>query len=173
MPPTKSVAAAIFLTSCALALPASALSSALAAPAGVPPARTTREEYLQRLVYENDLMNQRLTWLLTSQSLLFAGYGVILNAKLREQANNRIAQTVMTLGASSSFLIWSGIIAAIGAIVRLHHESGQRDFVVWRWTNVVGWSVPLLLPLLFMGSWLNLPRTGLASEHMRGSSEDD
>jgi len=147
-----------------------ALALAASARSGQILQNPNRDEYIRRINYENDFMNQRLTWLLTSQGLLFASYGVVLNAKLREQVKERIALTAITLGACSALLIWLGLIAALASISQLSKESGQKDFVAWQWTNILGWSVPFLLPLLFIGSWLSLPRTGLAATDQTSGS---
>jgi hypothetical protein len=119
----------------------------------------TRAEYLQRRIYENELMNQRLNWLLASQTLLFAGYGAVLSASLRQQIKESIAKVAVTLGAFSALLIWLGIIAAFGASIHLTMQFGDQDFIkgLFAWTNLVGWSVPFLLPLLFIGAWVKLP----------------
>ncbi len=154
MPAAQSIRVVIFLALlCVLALAASARSGQIQQ-------NSNRDEYIRRINYENDFLNQRLTWLLTSQGLLFASYGVVLNAKASEQVKERVARTAITLGACSALLIWLGLIAAIASIGQLSKESGQKDLVVWQWTNILGWSVPLLLPLLFIGSWLRLPAQG-------------
>jgi hypothetical protein len=37
-----------------------------------------RDKNFERLRFEHELINRRLTWLLSSQSILFAAYGVAL-----------------------------------------------------------------------------------------------
>jgi hypothetical protein len=125
-----------------------------------------REEYIKRRMYENELMNQRLNWLLASQTLLFAGYGTVLNASLQRQVKELVARTAVTLGSASAFLIWLGIIAAIGASIQLTERFGDKEFSsgLLAWTNLLGWSVPFLLPILFIGAWIKLPTRGLASQ---------
>ena len=35
------------------------------------------KDYMNRLDFEHELINRRVTWLLTSQSILFAIYGIV------------------------------------------------------------------------------------------------
>ena len=50
------------------------------------PMETERKEYLEPIRHEQGLINRRLTWLLTSQSMLFAAYGIMLTSeKLKDQ----------------------------------------------------------------------------------------
>lgn len=123
-----------------------------------------KQEYLDRRIYENELINQRLNWLLASQSLLFAGYGAVLSASLQKHIKERVAKVAVSLGAASAFLIWLGIIAALGASISLTAQLGDEHFTqgLRTWTNLTGWSVPFFLPLLFIGAWVMLPTTGLA-----------
>jgi hypothetical protein len=43
-----------------------------------------KSEYAERLKFEHELINRRVTWLLTSQSILFAAYGVALEKPAAE-----------------------------------------------------------------------------------------
>ena len=38
-----------------------------------------KQEYAERLKFEHELINTRVTWLMASQSILFAAYGAAFN----------------------------------------------------------------------------------------------
>jgi hypothetical protein len=131
-----------------------------------------REEYIQRRIQENDLMNQRLTWLLASQTLLFAGYGSLLGASIERLIKERVAKIAVRLGICSAALILLGVIASIGASIGLTEHFGDEDFraSLWAWTDLLGWAVPIGLPLLFIGAWVKVPTTGLVPDPSTGQS---
>jgi hypothetical protein len=124
--------------------------------------------YFERGKHENELTNHRLTWLLASQTLLFAGYGVVLTSTLAPKTKAELGQVAEMLGLCSALLIWLGIVASVFATIRLWQESNVElrgnnlPLQIKWWTTWLGWSPPLLLPVLFGVAWFWLARIGVS-----------
>lgn len=113
--------------------------------------------------HEDDLVNHRLTWLLLSQTVLFAGFGQIVVANnIPEASKQSILTAIILVGGGSSALIWLGVLGAVMAGLHLwkdtnNHSKKQngehiRLGVRW-WTTWLGWIPPLTLPILFVIVW--------------------
>ena len=75
------------------------------------------EENFTRWIHEDNLVNQRLTWLLTSQTIMFSAYGLILQfggseISCEENRHYQLLKVIIFLGMTTSALIFLGIIAA-------------------------------------------------------------
>ena len=116
------------------------------------------EEYLagrQKWEHEDHLINQRLTWLLNSQSLLFAAYALALHSTTVAKVDPRIYKVLNTLplvGIASSALILMGIIAATEAM-RVLKKSKRFTYDVRSRTTWCGLAPAYLLPILFIVGW--------------------
>lgn len=116
--------------------------------------------YLARWETENTLINQRLTWLLTSQGLLFAAYGT-LAVKAFDACQARAEFLLKTLdiaviaGKAFSVVIWVGIAAAIVAQIYLHRKrpSPREEIGVKTGTTIAGWVTCLMIPTIFLVAW--------------------
>jgi hypothetical protein len=122
---------------------------------------------------EDDLINQRLTWLMVSQTLLFSAYAALyyaeattfaakcdlrdFNAKI-EKANSFIP----LLGAVSSGAIWIAVFGAVSAMLMLwrRHEKVRsphhHPIFVSRLTTCLGLVPALIIPLVFAFVWLKI-----------------
>ena len=56
------------------------------------------QEYWKRLTFEHDLINRRITWLLSSQTILFAAYGITFTLS-----------SPKNIGIFPSVIAWSGM----------------------------------------------------------------
>src|SRR5882762_5791084 len=76
----------------------------------------------RRLEHEDNLVNQRLSWILTSQAFLLTGYAILLNAPadLRSAMYVRHHGLLMWLipltGIVTVLLIWLAILGALIAM---------------------------------------------------------
>ena len=121
-------------------------------------------EYHEHRQFEDQLINHRLTWLLGCESLLFAGYAVLLTKEkvkdglIAQHQFNSALKWIPWLGIGVATLIEIGIIAAIWAsvILWLRPELGNhaKNLGVFWGTTILGWIPPLVLPLLFSGAWI-------------------
>lgn len=114
--------------------------------------------YLHRLEFEHELINRKITWMLSTQAILFAAYGITLSRDALSEAGR--FQTVIAIsGMFMSLLIMLGILATLTAKFlvwrdyrRDHNPSeewGIRTRVTW-----VGLLPDVFLPLLFAVAWL-------------------
>ncbi|MGC4094899.1 MAG: hypothetical protein QM756_44675 [Polyangiaceae bacterium] len=123
-----------------------------------------RKELREKWVHEDHLINHRLTWLLTSQTILLGAYGLV-NQRLSDwffcPTESQLKHTVFLLNvipwvgiAVSGFLLL-GLVAAGRAmkIIRRQHRAigGAPD--VNKWTARLGLVAALPLPLVFMAAW--------------------
>jgi hypothetical protein len=126
----------------------------------------TLEVIRRRLEHEDNLVNQRLSWILTSQAFLLTGYAILLNAPtdLRSALYVRHHGLLMWLipltGIITVLLIWFAILGALIAMrdlrTRAAAQSGfdaspiqGRPLTLW-----LGLSAPILIPAVFLSTWL-------------------
>lgn len=118
--------------------------------------REEKRDYWERLSFEHELINRRLTWLLTSQTILFAAYGFSVRA-----TNPRVAdsfrQVTATSGIVIAALILLGILAGIAAkhsVWRDYRRSHSNEpFGVRTWVTYVALVPDILLPVVFIVAW--------------------
>jgi hypothetical protein len=122
----------------------------------------------ERWWQEDELVNQRTTWLLTTQGVLGTAYGFLLyriaevryTLELQEKLEagrfvdelERLAGIVAIIGIGSSGMSFMGILAACIAqhcLSRLH----GNILGVNKWTTVAGQAVAVFTPLLCIGAW--------------------
>lgn len=110
------------------------------------------QDMLHRIVHEDDLINHRMGWLLTSQSILFGTYA--LQPSLSSQP---LLHLVPWIAVSSCLFIYTSIIAAVLA-TRCFVREFERAFPHIHiagppLTHLLGLLSPVLLPLVFIGVW--------------------
>lgn len=103
--------------------------------------------------HEDALINHRLTWLLTAQIALFAGYGWIIE-KITQTAHDLILYGDLVwlfplFGFISALAFLVSIISAIKAQTRIAAKFPEIDFPVDKWA----WAAPIAIPLLFLLAW--------------------
>ena len=123
------------------------------------------ESIRSRLEHEDNLVNHRVSWILTSQAFLLTGYAILLNASavLRPELHARHHSILMTL------IPWIGVISVLVLCLPslersspcatcerppwfnrdapLTHIHGRQ---ITRW---LGLSAPLLIPPVFLFTW--------------------
>lgn len=126
--------------------------------------------YRGRIEHEDNLVMQRLSWLMASQSFLFTAYAIVSNALSNSIANNNgkifvsrlsaLEDIVPIVALLNSLLIFVSIVAALKAIKELrreyHNLPGNLEVVALqtsRATRILGFSAPVILPLLFLAVW--------------------
>ncbi len=130
--------------------------------------RTVRAQ----IEHEDNLVSQRLSWLLASQSFLFTAFAITLNGPSQshfrsfESLSDLLIRLLEVVGLISALLIWISILAGIGAMRRLRTTLHQelRDSLLLKlppvqttgFTLRAGQFAPVLTPLLIMGIWLIL-----------------
>jgi hypothetical protein len=120
--------------------------------------------FLGRWENENVLIGQRLTWLLTSQTLLFAGYGIMVTKAMdacrqKELFLSSAASLVVVAGRALSGAILIGIVAALAAQIALHRQCvPKRKYLgVHPVTTALGWFTCVSIPAIFLAAWFLIP----------------
>lgn len=107
--------------------------------------------------HEDNLVNQRLTWLLQSQVLLFAGYGVLVRGEVSASDPEKAVALIRALpviGLLVGILIALGIRAAWFAQEKLQESYGERIHLgVCEQTTQIGRLPAGYLPFVFIASW--------------------
>ncbi len=125
-----------------------------------------------QIEHEDNLVSQRLSWLLASQSFLFTAYAITLNGpsqshfKMFETHSTLLMNLLIVVGIVSALLIWASILAGFSAMKRLRQDfrkslAGELPVGVppLQTTGTLlrfGQLGPIFIPLLFMGVWLLL-----------------
>jgi hypothetical protein len=149
-------------------------------PAPSPPISALERYHILRdqIQHEDNLITQRLAWLMASQAFLFSAYAILLNAPERamsafaRQQQEWLITAIPALAVGSAALIYVSILAGVRA---LHHLHVDADRICGRaaadsalppiqgtaFTRLAGLTSPLLVPPLFIGVWLFLTIRGL------------
>jgi hypothetical protein len=140
------------------------------------PALDSYQLFRSRIEHEDNLIIQRLSWLLASQAFLFTAYAITTNGlstlepktagRFFEQAG-LLFRLIPTVAIGVALLIYIGILAALRAIRQLRRLYQARPvppdlppIQTAATTRLLGLSAPLLLPLLFISVWLVLLLNG-------------
>ncbi|MCP4367136.1 MAG: hypothetical protein GY797_03320 [Deltaproteobacteria bacterium] len=134
-----------------------------------------KKQVYDRWTHEDNLINHRLTWLLTSQTIFFSGYGLILRYGLIKEniAGNQldiVLKLIPYLGISTGLLVFFAILAAVKILHKLKKtnkfngkSNGQQSknlnynhYEISNFSFFGGLVPPLIIPTLFVGSWIFL-----------------
>jgi hypothetical protein len=125
------------------------------------------EYWRERWVHEDELINQRLSWLLASQTLLFAAYGLALqvganpsNTSEVSKKTTEVLSLIPYIGFYSSVSIMVSVLAAVIALYFLWKRSGnfKRYLPVTVPTTIMGVAAGVSLPLIFIIAWFSLSK---------------
>lgn len=116
-----------------------------------------RSKFEERGKFEHELLNRRVTWLLTSQTILFAAYGLSIS----EKSDGKVFREVIPIvGIVLSSIILIGIIAAfIAKIVawrdfRSSDEKYKKEPLgIKTWITVMGYIPDFFIPIIFTVAW--------------------
>jgi hypothetical protein len=146
------------------------VASSLSPPA---PAISPVEAYAiirHQIEHEDNLMGQRITWFVTSQSFLLSAYAILLNGiQLSSKINMKDPREALLvilpiIAIITSLIILPAIYGAMLAMRRLrdifhksHGDASQYGLPPLhgaRLTQILGHLAPAMLPLLFFCVWL-------------------
>jgi hypothetical protein len=136
----------------------------------------SRIEYYQiirsQIEHEDNLINQRLSWFVAAQAFLFSAYAILLNApwqvRLQRFATQQeiLFSLIPLVAIGVSILIYITVVAAMLAMANLRrllegHMKEEESALLppvqgYRQTLLLGQASPLLMPFLFMISWIVL-----------------
>jgi hypothetical protein len=123
-----------------------------------------------QIEHEDNLINQRVSWFVTAQAFLFTAYAIVLNAppqvRLQSFATQQeiLFSLIPVVAIGVSILIYITIIAAMLAMANLRRmvKDHVDDSTLlppvqgYRQTFFLGQATPILIPFLFMISWIVL-----------------
>jgi hypothetical protein len=121
-----------------------------------------------QLQHEDNLIVQRLSWLMAAQSFFFTGYAIIANGtptprnQLLAKQQDLLFNIIPAVACLSDLLIYASVIAGVLALYRLRHTysrhvaPGESIPAIQgsRLTRWLGIASPLLLPPVFLAAWL-------------------
>ena len=125
--------------------------------------RTIRDQ----LQHEDNLVVQRLAWLMAAQSFFFTGYAIVANATpqprspLLAKQLDLLFYIIPAVACISDLQIYCSIIAGVLALYRLRRAYATHVAPVGnfpeihgsRLTRLLGFASPILLPLVFLIVW--------------------
>ncbi|HBL10556.1 MAG TPA: hypothetical protein DD379_03940 [Cyanobacteria bacterium UBA11162] len=123
----------------------------------------------ERIDYEETLLNQRVIWLIFSQSFLVSAYAIILNSPpepkspMYSDLQSCLIWLLPVLSLILSIIIYVSVISALSHIAQLResYETYPKDDTIDRFPMMnetsfirrLGGLPPILVPLLFIGAW--------------------
>jgi hypothetical protein len=116
-----------------------------------------RDDSFEKLRFEHELINRRITWLLSSQTILFAAYGVALGTAQAGMAETFLKVTALS-GIVIAGLIFIGVVAGILAKRTVWKDSRKKQFGIRTWITYVALIPDILLPVVFAVAWLSILR---------------
>jgi hypothetical protein len=145
-----------------------------------PPPPVTAEYYDQirrQIEHEDNLITQRLAWLMASQSFLFSAYATVVTGIKTGQAATPLERVILDFyhflpwaGIISTGLIYASICGGVLSICQLRKlwDSQQVEALSLnrppvhssRFVFVLGQCAPRLLPVALLGMWLYLLLSG-------------
>lgn len=128
--------------------------------------------FRSRIEHEDNLIMQRLSWLMASQSFLFTAYAIVSNALSSPTIDRStsfakhlltLLSVIPTVALLNSLLILVSILAALKAIrmLRCTYEKLRGTLEILplqtsRKVRISALAAPVLLPLVFLAVWLFL-----------------
>jgi hypothetical protein len=125
-----------------------------------------------QIEHEDNLINQRLSWFVAAQAFLFSAYAILLNAPSQVRLQSFATQQeilfilIPLVAIGVSILIYITVIAAMLATANLRRllktHMNEKDSALLppvqghRQTLLLGQASPILIPFLFMISWIVL-----------------
>jgi hypothetical protein len=118
-----------------------------------------------RLAHEDDLVNQRVSWLVSSQSFLLTAYAITLNGLAADASKplavvqRKLLNLLPVVGSVSVLLVCVALIGGLCAIAELRHFAAtnypkNRLFLISKPTpQFLGVSALVLIPLVFLVIW--------------------
>jgi hypothetical protein len=133
------------------------------------------ETIRSEIKHEDDLIGQRVSWFTASQAFLLTALAIAHQGKtaLPTPGTNALFPLIPIVALCSSILIFAGVLAGIAALIQWrnrlqalalrHPDIPQLRHAGWIMT--MGWSPPLVLPIVFIIAWVYLLVHGYSGTH--------
>jgi hypothetical protein len=122
--------------------------------------------YIQnRLSHEDDLINQRISWLVSSQSFLLTAYAITVNGLAADETKplahvqRKLLNLLPVVGIACVLLVCVALIGGLMAMGELRKFAAtrlpkDRLFLISKpTTQYLGVSAPVLIPIAFLVIW--------------------
>lgn len=119
-----------------------------------------------RLEHEDNLINQRVSWLVSSQSFLLTGFAIAANGPVQDPMlpagalRARLMSLLPGVGIACALLVIVAMIGGLMALAELR-QIARENFPAERTPLVVrtriqflGVSAPTVLPIVFLLTWI-------------------
>src|ERR1700742_2500611 len=118
-----------------------------------------------RLSHEDDLVNQRVSWLVNSQSFLLTAYAITLNGLAADASKplavvqRKLLNLLPVVGVVCVVLVSVALLGGLSAISELRRYAStnyakDRLFLIAKpTTQFLGVSAPILIPIVFLVIW--------------------
>ena len=127
--------------------------------------------YRERVEHEDTLIYQRLSWLITAQTIMFSFTAVAFFRTGAGEINTKGTVIMCVLGILICLVSYAGVLAALHAVKEIdsHYKErypGQRHPLLPKlignsWTHRTGRWVPFLIPPMFIIAWVTVLVFGL------------
>jgi hypothetical protein len=119
-----------------------------------------------RLSHEDDLVNQRVSWLVNSQSFLLTAYAITLNGLAADASKplavvqRKLLDLLPVVGVACVILVCVALVGGLCALAELRRFAAtkypkDRLFLISKpTTQFLGVSAPVLIPIVFLAIWL-------------------
>jgi hypothetical protein len=126
----------------------------------------TLEEILRRVEHEDNLLNQRVSWIVSSQAFLLTGYAILLNAPMglrtAEHARDHalLVRLIPITSLCVTVFLWVAMLAGMAAMRALRsgaekHSNHEANRIQGSRTMRRLGLVPIaLVPGVFLVTWL-------------------
>jgi len=126
------------------------------------------EEIRRRIEHEDNLVNQRVSWIVSSQAFLLTGYAILLNAPIELRTERHVHDHALLMklipitSICLTLLLWIAMFAGICAMHALRakaekHPSYEANHIQGsRGTRILGLVPITLVPGVFLVTWLFL-----------------
>jgi len=124
------------------------------------------DELRRRIEHEDNLLNQRVSWIVSSQAFLLTGYAILLNAPIELRTaghardNTLLLKLIPITSIAITLLLWIAMLAGIAAMRALRlcaerHPSFAADHIQGAAaTRILGLTPIALIPPAFLITWL-------------------
>jgi hypothetical protein len=113
--------------------------------------KLTDEALAEKIRHEENLINTRLTWMLTFQGFLFAAASLAA-----DESRAAIREVVPLVGIAVAALSLLGLAAAYGTIDVARREHGGGHFGGMGWRRIFGRTNSLGIPVAVVIAWVAL-----------------
>ena len=123
-----------------------------------------KDDLADKIRHEYTLTNNRVNWLITSQTIFFGIYAIVYS---NQEVINRLEfakvfQVIPWVGLASCTVIYISILAAIWATRIFVIEADDASLLGPKLTYSMGLAADIFLPMVFISTWLYILKTNMA-----------